>query len=78
MAAILFYSTESFEQTDNTPSSDGPMWNLVKIGQAVSEKKTFNYYAILYMYIDQEQIQTPAGDKILTVTKSFDQFNHTL
>ena len=27
------------------------MWNLVKIGQAVSEKKTFKDYKILYMYI---------------------------
>ena len=27
------------------------MWNLVKIAQAVSEKKTFKNYTILYMYI---------------------------
>ena len=37
-------------ETDNTPSTEGPMWNLVKIGQAVSEKKTFKDYTILYMY----------------------------
>ena len=30
------------------------MWNLVKIGQEVSEKM-FKDYMILYMYIDQEQ-----------------------
>ena len=36
-----------------TPSTEGPMWNLVKIGQAVSEKKTFKDYEILYMYIAQ-------------------------
>ena len=41
MAAILFNDTEQFEQFDNTPLIKGPVWNLVKIGQAVSEKKTF-------------------------------------
>ena len=41
MVAILFKSSEPFEQIVNTPSTDGPMWNLVKMGQAVSEKKTF-------------------------------------
>ena len=40
MEAILFNGAEPFEQTDNTPSTEGPLWNLVKIGQAVSEKKT--------------------------------------
>ena len=29
------------------------MWDLVKIGQAVSEKKTFKIYDILYMYTAQ-------------------------
>ena len=28
------------------------MWELVKIGQAASEKKTFKDYDILYMYVD--------------------------
>ena len=32
MAAILFNDSELFEQTDNTPSREGPMWNLMKIG----------------------------------------------
>ena len=36
--AILFSSAEPFEQIDNIPSTKGPMKNLVKIGQAVSEK----------------------------------------
>ena len=38
MAPILF--NDAFEQIDNTSSTEGLMWNLVKIGQAVSEKKT--------------------------------------
>ena len=37
MAAIFFNDAEPFEQIDNTPST-GPWWNLVKIGQLVSEK----------------------------------------
>ena len=32
------------------------MWNLVKIAQAVSEKK-FKHYTILYIYIAQGQGQ---------------------
>ena len=36
--AILFSDAELFEQIDNTLSTEGPMWNLVKIAQAVSEK----------------------------------------
>ena len=35
IAAILFNSAEPFEQIDNTPLTEGPMWNLVKTGQAV-------------------------------------------
>ena len=42
------------------------MWNLVKIGRAVSEKKTIKDYTILYMYIGQGQGQiTPVGQKWL-------------
>ena len=53
MAAILFNSAEPFEQIGNTLSTIGPMWNLVKIAEAVSEKKTFKNNTILYMYIAQ-------------------------
>ena len=56
MAVISFNSS--------TLSTEGPMWNLVKIAQVVSEKKTFKYYTILYMcmYIVQGQGQiTPRG-----------------
>ena len=48
MAAILFNSAEPFEQIVNIPSTEGPMWNL-KIGQAVSEKKTKDFM-ILFLY----------------------------
>ena len=44
MAAILLNGAETFKQIVNTLST-GPMWNLVKIVPAVSEK-TFNNYTI--------------------------------
>ena len=58
IAAILFNGAEPFEQIDNILSTESPMWNLVKIAQTVSEKKTFKIYTILYMYIAQGQGQT--------------------
>ena len=63
MAAILFYGMEPFEQNliVSIPSTEGPMWNLVKIGQAISDK-TFKNYMILYMFIAQVQRPiTPGG-----------------
>ena len=50
VAAILFNGTEPFDLIINTLSTKGPMWNLVKIVQEVSEKK-FKDFMILYMYI---------------------------
>ena len=41
MGAIVLNGTEPFEQIGNTLSTDGPMWNLVKIAQAISEKMIF-------------------------------------
>ena len=41
MAAILLNGTKPFEQIVNIPTTEGPVWNLLKTGQAVSEKKTF-------------------------------------
>ena len=38
MKAILFNDAEWFEQINNMPSTEGPKCNLLKIGQAVSEK----------------------------------------
>ena len=57
MAAILFNGAKPFEQIGNTFSTEGPIGNLVKIAQVVSEKKTFKNYTILYMYIVQRQGQ---------------------
>ena len=55
MAAILFSAAEPFVQIVNNPSTEGPMWNLVKTGQAVSEKKAFQDNTILYMSIAHEE-----------------------
>ena len=74
MAAILFNSEVPFEQTDNTPSPESPMRNLVKIGQAVSEKKTFKDYTLLFMYIAKGQGRKPQGGQHI----KFYYFNHTL
>ena len=41
MAAILFNGTEPFKHIVNTLSPESPMWNLVRIVQAIWEKKTF-------------------------------------
>ena len=54
------------------------MLNLVKIGQAVSEKKTFKNYDILYMYIAQGQGPITLGDNFFVVTKGVYYFDHTL
>ena len=51
MAAILFDGAEPFEEVGNIILIEGRMWNLVEIPQAVSEKKTFKNYTILYMHI---------------------------
>ena len=58
MAAILLNDAQPFEQIDNTPLTvllppppppptytHTPLWNLVKIAQVVSEKKTFKNIA---------------------------------
>ena len=39
MATILSNGAEPFEQIADIPSKEAPMWNLVKTGQEVSEKK---------------------------------------
>ena len=59
MAAILFSGAEPCEQIVNIPSTEGPMLNLKKISQAVSEKKMFKDFMILYLYIVQGQGQIP-------------------
>ena len=62
MAAVLFKGTIPFAQTVNTPSTEGLMVNLMKIGRSVAEMKTFKDYTILYMYLAKGQGQiTPGG-----------------
>ena len=63
MTAILFNDAERFEQSDNMPSTEGT--NLVKIIQAVLQKKTFKDYEIQYMYIAQGQGQITKEDILL-------------
>ena len=53
MAAVFFNNAKPFERIVNTFSTYGPMWNLVKIGWSISEKKTFKNHAIYYMFIAQ-------------------------
>ena len=77
MAAILFNHAEWFEQIDDMPSTEGPVWYLVKIGLAVL-KKTYKIYQILCMYIAQGQGQITLGDKILIVTERVSYFDHIL
>ena len=77
MVAILFNDAESFEQIDNIPLTESPIWNLVKTGQAVSEKM-FKDYEILYMYIAKGQRQITPRDKIFVGTKSVCYSDHTL
>ena len=48
MVVILLSVAEPFEQTVNTPFTEDPMLNLVKIGQMISEM-TFKDYTIVYM-----------------------------
>ena len=69
MATILFSNAEPIEQIDNTPSTEGHMWNLMKISQAVSEK--------ISMYIAHGHGQITPGDKILIVTIKVCYFDRT-
>ena len=78
MAVILFSDAEPFEQSVNIPSTEGPMWNLVKIGQVVSEKKTFTDFKVLYLYVAQWQGQITPRGQILILTKTSYYFYHTL
>ena len=54
----------SIVQTYNTPSTEGSEWNLMKLGPAVLEKKTFKDHTTLNMYIGLEKGRiTPGGTK---------------
>ena len=62
MTAILLNDAEPFEQGVNIHLKEGPMWNLVKIGQVFLEKKTFKDFMVLYLYIAQGQGQITPGE----------------
>ena len=62
-------AVEPFNQIVNILSTEGPMLNLMKNIQEVSEKKTFKEFMVLYLYIPQGQGQI--NPKRLTVSKQF-------
>ena len=63
VVAILFNDVDSVQLTVNILSTEGPMWNLVKTAQVVSEEKAIKNYTILYMYVTQGLGQTtPRGN----------------
>ena len=74
MADILLYGAEPFEQIGKTLLKEDPMWNLIEIAQALSEKKTFKNYTILYMYIAPWQGQTTLRGQNV----NYNYFNLTL
>ena len=78
MAAFLFNAVKPFEQIANIPSTEGPVSNLVKIGRAVSEKKTFKDYTILYIYKAKGQGRITVGEQKFDCNLEFYVFNHTL
>ena len=49
MVTILFNGEEPFEQIGNTLSTEAPMWNLMKIAQAVSGKTLKNYTNFIHV-----------------------------
>ena len=71
IAAILLNGAEPFEQIVNIPLTEGPMWNPVKIGQTVSEKKTFKDFMIIYLYSLGARADNSGECKILILTKKF-------
>ena len=60
-----------FEQTVNPVLTVGSTWNLVEIGQLISEEKVFNNIMVLYMH-------TAQGQGKIKLTESFCYFNHIL
>ena len=78
MAAILFSGAEPFEQIINILLTEGPRWNLVKIGQAVSEKKRLRFHDLIHVSSPRARADNPGWGKILILTKKFYYFNHTL
>ena len=65
-SAILFSGAEPFEKNVNIHSTEGPMRNLKKMSQAVSEK-TFKDFMIVYLYIAQGQGQITKGKPTIII-----------
>ena len=63
MVAILICGAEPFEQTDNIPSIEGLMRNLVKICRAVSEKKSLNIMQFYTCILHKDKGRSPLGTK---------------
>ena len=77
-AAILFNNAKPFEQIDNTPLTEGPIWNLVKIGQAVSKvEDVLRLRDFIYVCRPGARADNP-DDKILIVTKRVGYFEYAL
>ena len=55
MVTILFSGAEPVDQSINILRQKTPCEYQLKTGQAISEKKTFKDYLILYIYIAQGQ-----------------------
>ena len=82
MVTILLNSAHPFKQIVNTPSTEGPIWYLVKIKHGFREDHLkITYLKITCFYTSknaQGQGQITLGDKIFIVTKKFYHFNLTL
>ena len=62
--AISFSGAEPFEQIVKTISTRGPMWNLVKIVQAVSEKKCKKIHNNIHVYSPRARTDSPQGTNL--------------
>ena len=51
---------------------------VVLFNCVVSEKKTFKTYIFLHVYYPGARVDNPQGDKVLIVTKMFNNFYHTV
>ena len=70
MVAILFDGAKPFEQIGNTLLTEGPMWNLVKIAQAVKRRRPDHHFNKLgrawvldALYQDQPQSFLGSGEE---------------
>ena len=79
MTATFFNGAEPFEQIVNIPSTEGSMRNLVKIGQAVSEKIMQRLHDFIPVYCPGARADNLGeGGPNLILTKRFYYFDHTL